>query len=105
MRLDLQVEFVDHDGQRAFGCATDLSVGGARVETDTPASFGSAVTLHVRLPGSIDVLVWPAVVRWTSHGVMGVQFGLLGARDTYLLTAYLASDSQTPGADDVAWIG
>jgi type IV pilus assembly protein PilZ len=31
----------------------------------------------------------PAVVRWTSKDGMGVQFGLLGARETHEITEFV----------------
>jgi type IV pilus assembly protein PilZ len=37
----------------------------------------------------------PGIVRWVKPGSMGVQFGLLGARETYAITEMLA-DSVPP---------
>jgi Tfp pilus assembly protein PilZ len=68
------------------GLAKDISVGGMFVETATPASFGAEVIVHVKLPGGNDVAALPGVVRWVRDGGMGVQFGLLGAVETHLIT-------------------
>lgn len=66
--------------------AKDISVGGMFVETATPAAFGADVVVHLTLPGSNDPVALPGVVRWVRDGGMGVQFGLLGAVETHLIT-------------------
>jgi type IV pilus assembly protein PilZ len=68
------------------GLAKDISVGGTFIETTTPAPFGSEVILHLTLPGSDAPTALPGVVRWIRDGGMGVQFGLLGAVETHLIT-------------------
>jgi type IV pilus assembly protein PilZ len=70
------------------GVGRDISVGGMFVETGSPPPFGAEVSISVQLPGQKDRLVLPAVVRWTRPDGMGVQFGLLGARETYAITEY-----------------
>ena len=71
--------------QRA-GLAKDISVGGMFVETTAPAAFGADIVVTVTLPGSNDPAALPGVVRWVRDGGMGVQFGLLGAIETHLIT-------------------
>jgi type IV pilus assembly protein PilZ len=66
--------------------AKDVAVGGMFLETQTPASFGVEVIVHVTLPGSDGELALPGVVRWVRDGGMGVQFGLLGAVETHIIT-------------------
>ena len=66
--------------------AKDISVGGMFVETETPAAFGADVIIHVTLPGANDPVALPGVVRWIRDGGMGIQFGLLGAVETHLIT-------------------
>ena len=68
------------------GLAKDVSVGGMFVETSSPAAFGADVVIHLTLPGSNDPVALPGVVRWVRDGGMGVQFGLLGAMETHLIT-------------------
>ncbi len=68
------------------GTGKDISVGGMAIETSTPAAFGAEVIVHVSLPGSDDVLALPGVVRWVRSGVIGIQFGLLGAVETHIIT-------------------
>lgn len=68
------------------GLCKDISIGGMFVETASPASFGADVIVHVTLPGSNAPLALPGVVRWIRDGGMGIQFGLLGARETHIIT-------------------
>ncbi len=85
--IDLSVEFVAKDGGRpAPGVGKDISLGGMFVETHAPAAFGSSVVVRMRLPGTKDDLILPGVVRWTRDDGMGVQFGLIGARETHAIT-------------------
>ncbi len=71
---------------RTPGLAKDVSVGGMFVETTAPAPFGADVVVHLTLPGSNNPVALPGVVRWVRDGGMGVQFGLLGAVETHLIT-------------------
>jgi type IV pilus assembly protein PilZ len=72
--------------ETAAGKARDVSVGGLFVETPAPFAFGTEVVVLLRLPGHKDELAMPATVRWTGQDGMGLQFGLLGARETYAIT-------------------
>jgi type IV pilus assembly protein PilZ len=56
------------------------------VETSAPFPFGTEVIVHLRLPAYKEEFLLPAVVRWTRQDGMGVQFGLLGARETHAIT-------------------
>jgi len=64
----------------------DISVGGMYLEAHVQPSFGTELTLVGRLPGSKKDVRLPGVVRWTKPGGFGVQFGLLGALETHLLS-------------------
>ena len=78
------------------GHARDVSVGGMFVETASPFPFGTDVIVHLSLPGYKDELVMPAVVRWTGQDGMGLQFRLLGARETHALTEIVAAAAKEP---------
>jgi type IV pilus assembly protein PilZ len=85
--VDLAVEFAAKGSPKRFsGRAKDLSIGGMYVQTATPLPFGSEVVVHLVLPGQKAPMELPAVVRWSRTEGMGVQFGLLGARETYAIT-------------------
>ena len=74
------------DGPVITGRAKDISLGGMFIEATEVPEFGTAVTVVARLPGIPADARLPAVVRWRSAGGFGVQFGLLGARDTHAIT-------------------
>jgi hypothetical protein len=68
------------------GKTKDISLGGTFVECETLMPFGSRLTLRVRGLAQREVDL-PAVVRWSKPGGFGVQFGLLGAYETFALVA------------------
>ena len=87
--LEQKLEFADKGAdaaERIEGMARDISVGGMFVETDFPAAFGAAIVVYIKLPAEKKELVLPAIVRWTKSTGMGVQFGLIGARETHAIT-------------------
>jgi hypothetical protein len=67
--------------------ARDVSVGGMFIETDVTPAFGTQITIIGDFPGGRPGLRLPAIVRWSSPGGFGVQFGLLGAHETHVLAA------------------
>jgi len=86
--IDVAVEFgAKGSTERTAGRAKDVSVGGMFIVTTTPLSFGAELVVHVTLPGQKSPFALPGVVRWskTDEG-MGVQFGLIGARETHAIT-------------------
>jgi type IV pilus assembly protein PilZ len=72
--------------KRGTGASTDISLGGMFIETATPEAFGVEVVVHVHIPGEPSAYALPGIVRWTSSEGMGVQFGLLGAKETYTIS-------------------
>ena len=79
------------------GLAKDVSVGGMFVETATPAAFGAEVIVHVTLPGADGAMSLPGVVRWVRDGGMGLQFGLLGAVETHVITEINRKHAESAG--------
>jgi type IV pilus assembly protein PilZ len=84
------VDFRCGDGPRVAGVCANLSVGGIFIETSSPAPFASEIAVLVRLPDMEAEASLPATVRWVTAAGMGVQFGLLGARETHGITVLLA---------------
>lgn len=84
--IDFAVRCERKDGSSFDGHARDLSVGGMFVESPHIPAFGTDVTIVATLPGPIGTLKLPGVVRWSKPGGFGVQFGLLGARETFAIT-------------------
>ena len=71
-----------------IGTGKDLSLGGMFIESANSPSFGTKMTVRVALPAQENELRLPAVVRWCNDGGFGVQFGLLGARETFAITRF-----------------
>lgn len=85
--IDLEVEFeTKGSNERRIGRATDVSLGGMFVRVASPPAFSTEVVLYFRVRGHRGLQAIPGVVRWTGNDGMGVQFGLLGARETFALT-------------------
>jgi type IV pilus assembly protein PilZ len=72
------------------GTAKDISIGGMFVESEEEVAFGDELSIVVRLPSSKQEFTLPAVVRWLAPGGFGVQFGLLGARETHAISLLFA---------------
>jgi type IV pilus assembly protein PilZ len=78
-------------GTTINGRAKDISLGGMFIESEVAVTFGTEVMIVLRLPkGKADSRL-PAVIRWIKPGGFGVQFGLLGARETHAITELLKS--------------
>lgn len=85
--VDVPVEFVAKGGsERVSGQATDISLGGMFIQTEQPLPFSTEIVVHVTLPRQRGPFAMPAVVRWSGPHGMGVQFGLIGARETHAIT-------------------
>jgi hypothetical protein len=69
------------------GMARDIGIGGIFIESNEALPFGTEVVVVGRLPGSHIDLRLPGVVRWAKPDGFGVQFGLLGARETHAISA------------------
>lgn len=92
-RVDLQ-GVIEHDGTQQEAHITDMCPGGAFVELEETPPFGSKVKLTVKLPKS--EVVADATVRWAKGIGVGVQFGLLGVKETFAITEHLADLEPLP---------
>jgi Tfp pilus assembly protein PilZ len=88
------IAFQAKDGTRRDGMCSNMSIGGMFIETLFVASFGEEITVFMKLPGLKQEVAVKAVVRWTEPEGMGVQFGTMGARETYALTQLIASSAK-----------
>jgi type IV pilus assembly protein PilZ len=85
--IALPVEFAPKgSSERRRGLARDVSLGGMYVETSFPVALGLAVLVSVSVPGQRNPVLVSATVRWADERGMGVQFGLLGARETHAIS-------------------
>jgi hypothetical protein len=78
------------------GLATNISLGGSRIESAEVPEPGAELTVVARIPGEQDMSRLPATVRWTKPNCFGVQFRMLRAKDTYRI-AHLMSQSVRTG--------
>ncbi len=87
-RAPLNVEVICElsDGTRVQGTSRDISLGGMYVETSAQVPFNTQLIVVVRLPGAREDSRLPGVIRWSTPDGFGIQFGLLGARETHHIT-------------------
>ncbi len=82
IELDVVCELEDH--APVTGRSKDLSLGGMFIESSETLPFNTKLTLVTRFPdGEVRL---PSIVRWSKPDGFGVQFQLLGARETHALT-------------------
>jgi type IV pilus assembly protein PilZ len=87
--IDLPVVFVSADGVRQTSSFRDLSLGGGFIVTANPPPYETKLELEVHFAGLDGQSRIAATVRWTQHDGMGVQFGVMGARETHALLSLL----------------
>jgi c-di-GMP-binding flagellar brake protein YcgR len=87
-RVSLAVEITCKPaGGEAFkAVAKDISLGGMLVASEVNPLFGTQMIIVVQLPGQKAAFDLPCVVRWNLPEGFGVQFGLLGAKETHAIT-------------------
>ena len=83
------VAFQRGEGPRVEAECHDVSLGGMYIETAEPLPYGTALRVFLRLPGLAREAQIDAIVRWWKPTGMGVQFGVMGARETHALTTLL----------------
>jgi hypothetical protein len=94
--LNAPVEFNLWDPRKSFfGFLTDISIGGAFVETSFAAPAASELALRTWPWGWGEEVVLAGVVRWKGASGMGVQFVSVGPREARAIRA-LVIDWQRP---------
>ncbi len=98
------MELVTAGGERFEGQVHDLSVGGAFIATESSPSVGTKLSATIDMPEGKPLVV-DATVRWTKPDGIGIQFGLMGVRETYAVSEFLSGlepmpDSRRPPAAD-----
>lgn len=89
--LDAHVTCEVKGGATIHGEAKDISIGGMFIESTAHVTFGQEVIILLRLPSTKADSRLPGVVRWIKPGGFGVQFGLLGARETHAISELFKS--------------
>jgi PilZ domain len=94
--LKAPIEFNLRDPSKSFfGFATDISVGGAFIETAFPAPPVTHVDLRMWPWGWGEEVVVAGLVRWRGEAGMGVQFVSVGPREARAIHE-LVADWQHP---------
>lgn len=73
-------------GEPFVAHSKDVSLGGMFVESERNPVFGTKLVVEMDFPGQKTRLSLPCIVRWNMPEGFGVQFGLLGAKETHALT-------------------
>lgn len=89
--LDTNITCEVKGGATISGSAKDISMGGMFIESEAQVTFGQEVIILLRLPNAKADSRLPGVVRWIKPGGFGVQFGLLGARETHAISELFKS--------------
>lgn len=63
------------------------------VEADRVLPYGSVLTVLLWLPGFYEEVAVEGTVRWEDSGGMGIQFGVMGARETAALLELMQESS------------
>jgi hypothetical protein len=84
--IDITVVCESAGGSSFEAHAKDISVGGMFVESEQHPPFATNLTVVARLPGAKKDVRLPAVVRWAKPTGFGMQFGLLGAFETHVIS-------------------
>jgi hypothetical protein len=87
-------------GHASFECVlSDISRGGAFIETAQSLPLGAALGVELQCPGAEGPLRLSAVTRWKNDRGFGVQFGPLGVRDKHRLVRLLSELREQQTAD------
>jgi type IV pilus assembly protein PilZ len=85
--VDLQgTVTVEGSALAIVGRVRDLSIGGMFFVGEGKLAFGTKVKVTIEFPKPSGTLEFPGVVRWGGEDGFGVQFGLVGARETHAIT-------------------
>jgi len=77
---------VEGDTEAVVGRVRDLSIGGMFFIGVGKPAFGTKVKVVIAFPRPSGALEFPAVVRWGGDDGFGLQFGLVGAKETHAIT-------------------
>jgi hypothetical protein len=88
------------EGHPSFECVlTDISRGGAFIETAENLPFGATLSGELEYPGLEGPLCFSGVIRWKSERGFGLQFRRLGAREKHRLVRLLGELRERQAAD------
>lgn len=82
--IRIAVTCTTEGGAVVAGTSHDLSTGGMYIEAGEIPAFGTKLGVEIDASGLRGVHL-PGIVRWTKPSGFGVQFQLIGARETHAL--------------------
>lgn len=82
--LQAKVHVLSKNGEAWETESFDISVGGMLLTGTSAAKIGEEVTLTFELP-KLGKVQMPGFVRWSSERGVGIQFGLIGPRETHAI--------------------
>lgn len=92
--LEAPVSFVAAGDPAVFrGTARDISLGGIFFQARHVLPLGTELVVTILLPDQVEEISLPGVVRWQRPDGMGVEFALLGERETRALGDFVDSAS------------
>ena len=77
-----------YDEQTVEVRVNNLSLGGAQLAYDQRLPMGARANIHFRVPTHEPVIDVSATVRWSSAGVLGLQFDSLRPKEIWALNKY-----------------
>jgi PilZ domain len=93
--IELPVGFQQGEGEIVEAWSRDIGIGGMFISTETPAPYGARLKIYMELPGVQGDATIESTVRWTEKGGMGVQFGVMGVRETHAILQIIRSADAT----------
>lgn len=88
--VDLEATLTAEDAcDTIAGRARDLSIGGMFFLGEGNLPFGTKVKVVIAFPAPSGPLEFPAIVRWKGEDGFGLQFGLVGAKETHAIAQVL----------------
>ncbi len=88
--VGLKVLFQVEGGAPQEGNCQDISFGGMFLSCSPKPPFNAKIELHVDVEQEVG-LALSGVVRWTAPDGVGVQFGLMGVRETRVISELIAA--------------
>jgi type IV pilus assembly protein PilZ len=91
IRIDREAH-IEYPGTPQFRVTLrDISVGGVFVASAQEVPYGTELNIVITFPDEPQPRTLSGVVRWAKPGGFGVQFGLLGAKETHAVTRLMKS--------------
>jgi type IV pilus assembly protein PilZ len=84
-------------GPRTEARCHDLSLGGMFIDAQSALPYGTKLRIFMKLPDMTTEASFEATVRWSSPEGMGVQFGVMGAREAHGITILITRAGGSQG--------